>query len=185
MTALSQTSIQRPSIIKDLSQIIGGSLLICLCSQIRFILPFTPVPITFQTFAILLIGASLGSWKGACAVLCYFAEILMGLPVLSGGTSDPLVFLGPKGGYVLGFCMQAYLMGWFVERTFFSRPLALLIGGLIACSAQLALGLFILALYVGWNNAWTMGLFPFIPGELLKIFLLTYLSKSSLTKSCI
>lgn len=176
MTVLNQTfPATQQAFVKSILQIVGASLLMCLCSQIRFILPFTPVPITFQTLAVLMIGATLGSWKGACAILCYFAEILIGLPVLSGGISDPFVFLGPKGGYVLGFCVQAYLMGWFTERR-----ISFFVGGLMASTAQLALGASLLAPFVGWSNVWALGVLPFIPGELLKILVL---SKSSLTKS--
>ena len=153
-----------------LFQIVGASLLIALCSQIKIALPFTPIPLTFQTLAVLLVGASLGSRKGACALLCYFAEILFGLPVLSGGIADPLVFVGPKGGYVLGFCLQAYIMGWFAERAVFGRSFSLLAGGLLACSVQMATGIFVLAQFVGWSLVWTMGLYPFIPGEILKVF---------------
>jgi len=93
----------------------------------------------------------------------------MGLPVLSGGEANPLVFIGPKGGYVLGFCLQAYLMGWFVERSLFSRSLALLAGGLLACTVQMAAGICVLAQFVGWKHVWFMGLYPFVPGEFLKI----------------
>lgn len=157
-----------------LFQVIGASLLIALCSQIKLILPFTPIPITFQTLAVLLVGATLGSRKGACALLCYFAEILIGLPVLAGGIADPLVFVGPRGGYVLGFCLQAYAMGWFAERALFSRSLTLLVGGLVACTVQMAMGICVLAQYVGWSLVGPMGLYPFIPGEILKVFVLTF-----------
>lgn len=160
---------QNTSFLSSLLQVVGGSGLIALCSQIKILLPFTIVPLTLQTLAILLIGASLGSKKGACAVLLYFGEIFIGLPVLAGGISNPLIFLGPKGGYVLGFLVQAYLMGWVLEKTTFSRPLALIVGGVIACTAQMSLGVLVLAQYVGWNHVWMMGLFPFIPGEIIKI----------------
>lgn len=155
-------------------QIVGASLLLAFCSQIKLILPFTPVPITFQTLAVLLIGVSLGSRAGALAILCYFAEILMGLPVLSGGTVDPLIFLGPKGGYVLGFCAQAVCMGWFVEKGFWSRNVTLLVGGLVSCALQLTLGMWMLAAYVGWSHVVMMGCLPFIPGEILKILVVAF-----------
>lgn len=179
MTSFSQTYCGKNPVISSSAwlaffQVLGASLLIALCSQIKFILPFTPVPLTFQTFAILMIGATMGSRKGACAVLCYFAEILMGLPVLSGGMSDPLVFLGPKGGYVLGFCLQAYIMGWFVEKSFWPRSVMIAAGGIVSCLVQMSMGIFMLAQYVGWSHVWTMGLLPFVPGEILKIVLVSY-----------
>jgi biotin transport system substrate-specific component len=170
-----------PAAWHTLFQVIGASLFMALCSQIKIVLPFTPVPLTLQTLAVLLIGVSLGSRKGAWALLLYFAEILMGLPVLSGGTSDPLVFIGPKGGYVLGFCVQAFLMGWFVERMPWSRSVTLLVGGLLACAVQLGLGVVVLAQFVGWSPVWTMGLSPFIPGEILKVFLICFGLTSSVS----
>lgn len=179
MTVIAQTYRKEKSASHDalglaLFQIVGSSLLIALCSQIKFVLPFTPVPLTFQTLAVLLVGASLGSRKGACALLCYFAEILIGLPVLSGGIADPLVFIGPKGGYVLGFCLQAFIMGWFVEKAPFSKSLTMLAGGLLACTAQMAMGICVLAQFVGWNLVWPMGLYPFIPGEILKVLAVAF-----------
>ncbi len=155
-------------------QVLGASVLMALCSQIKLILPFTPIPLTFQTLSVLLIGASLGSRKGASAILLYFAQILMGLPVLSGGASNPLVFFGPHGGYVLGFCLQAFLMGWFVERMIWARPVTLLVGGLLSCAAQMILGICVLAQFVGWTHVWMLGFFPFIPGEMIKILLVSF-----------
>lgn len=180
MTTISQTS-QREKMVfsgsvawQTFFQVLGASGLIALCSQIKIDLPFTPVPLTLQTLAVLLIGASLGSRKGVWAILLYFAQILIGLPVLSGGVSDPLIFLGPKGGYVLGFCLQAFLMGWCVEKLPWSKSVTLFVGGIVACSAQLGFGVLVLAQFVGWNAVWTMGLYPFLPGEMLKIFLISW-----------
>lgn len=158
---------------KTLFQVVGASMFLALCSQIKIVLPFTFVPLTLQTFAVLLIGASLGSRKGTWAILLYFAEILAGLPVLSGGLSDPLIFFGPKGGYVLGFCLQAYTMGWCIENMRGSKPLALLIGGLFACTVQMGLGVIMLAQFVGWSTVWTIGLLPFLPGEILKVLIVS------------
>lgn len=176
---------------KTFFQILAASGLISLCSQIKVDLPFTPIPLTLQTLAVMLLGANLGSRKSAWAILLYYAQILAGLPVLSGGMSDPLIFFGPKGGYVLGFFLQAYVMGRFVEKMPWSRPMTLLIGGISACGVQMALGICMLAQFVGWNVVWTMGLLPFLPGEILKILIICWglnlpnynFSPSSLKKS--
>jgi biotin transport system substrate-specific component len=174
MASIAQTS-SRSQIGQDLLQIIGASLLISLCSQIKFVLPFTFIPLTMQTLAVLIVGASLGSTKGACAILCYYAQILMCLPVTSGGLVDPLIFVGPKGGYVLGWLAQAFIMGWFVEKSLFSKKITLFAGGLIACAVQMGMGLIVLAHFVGWSLAFPLGLYPFIPGEIIKVALLGYL----------
>jgi biotin transport system substrate-specific component len=98
MTTLSQINrgekiLPSPTTIwRDIFQVFGASILMALCSQIKIVLPFTIVPLTCQTFAALLIGATLGSRKGVWALLLYFAEILIGLPVLAGGSINPVVF---------------------------------------------------------------------------------------------
>ena len=150
-------------------QVIGASLLITLFSQIKVVLPFTPIPLTFQTLAALFVGASLGSKKGAAAVLLYFAQVLIGLPVLAGGEIDPLRFFGPSGGYCLGFLLEAYCIGWFAERMNGFQPLKLFVGGILACALQLSLGCFHLASFVGWNSILMIGFFPFVFGEILKV----------------
>lgn len=160
-------------------QVLGASLLIALCAQIKVTLPFTPVPITMQTLAILLVGATLGSRKGSLAVLAYFSEILMGLPVLSNSAIDPLVFLGPKGGYVLGFLVQAYCMGWMVERMKAFNASLFFLAGLAACTLELSLGVLGLAPYVGWSNVLWMGVYPFLVGEVVKVFAMCYILKRS------
>lgn len=159
---------------RALFQLLLASGFLALCSQIKVVLPFTPIPLTFQTLAVLLIGATLGSRKGFYALVFYCAEVAMGLPVLSGGSSDPLVFFGPKGGYVLGFCLQAYLMGWCVEKMPGSKSLVLLFGGILSCALQMMMGVAGLAHFVGWNAVWTLGFYPFIPGEIAKILIVSF-----------
>jgi len=168
---------------QTLLQVCGASLFMVLCSQIRIDLSFTPVPLTLQTLAVLLIGANLGSRNGALAILLYLAQILVGLPVLSGGISDPFVMMGPKGGFILGWCLQAWLMGWAVENITYSRAMALFAGGVIACTVQMALGLIVLAQFVGWSAVWVMGLFPFLPGEILKILIVCQCRKMSVPRN--
>lgn len=154
-----------------LTQVILCSLLIALSAQIRIALPFTPVPITFQTLAVMIVGGMLGSRNGALSLMLYLAEALMGLPVLSGGRSDPLFLLSPVGGYLVGSIIQAYLAGWFVERrTRLGAPL-LFIGLSLACAIQMACGACWLAFFVGIKHVWALGIAPFIPGEIFKIVL--------------
>lgn len=82
-------------------QVLAASLFMALCSQIKIALPFTPIPLTLQTLAVLLIGAALGSRKGSFAILLYYAEILIGLPVLAGGYQIRSPLLGQAGGMSL------------------------------------------------------------------------------------
>lgn len=154
-----------------LLQLIFCSLFIALCAQISIPLPFTPVPITLQTLSVMILGGMLGSKNGALAVMIYLAEALLGLPVLSGGRVDPLFLLSPVGGYLVGFIIQAYVVGWFFERRTSLGRLAVFLGLGIGCTMEFACGAVWLACFVGMKNVLTLGVIPFLPGELFKTFL--------------
>jgi biotin transport system substrate-specific component len=158
-------------------QIIGGSLFIALCSQIKIVLPFTIVPLTLQTLAVLFLGGLFGSKKGALMVLTYLAEIVLGMPVLAGGAVNSLALIGPKAGYIIGFVFQAYWMGWVAERMENFNSKTLLLAGLTACFLELSLGTCWLAQFVGWNAVGMMGFYPFVPGEILKVLIVVGLLK--------
>lgn len=162
----------------DLLLAFGGSLFLALCAQIAIPLPFTPVPLTMQTFAVLLLGGLLGPRKGALSVLFYLLEVCFGFPVLAGGVAAPMALLGPRAGYLAGMVVQAYLAGLCVSQ-WKARP-AVLFGLLATCAVQLTMGMWVLAPFVGWHNAIPMGVIPFIPGEILKSLLAaTYFARRS------
>ncbi len=149
--------------------ILAGSLLIALFARISVPLPFSPVPITGQTFAVLLVGALLGSRAGAVSVLAYLAEGIAGLPVFANGAGGPAVLFGPTAGYLYGFIAAAFIVGWLCERGWDRRlgtaAAAMVIGNLVIYLC----GLPWLAGFVGVDNVLALGLLPFIPGDLLKI----------------
>lgn len=162
----------------DFALVLGGSLLIGLCAQIR-IHPFGPVPITGQTFAVLMIGALLGARRGALAVLAYLGQGLAGLPVFAV-VSGPGAFLGPTGGYLVGFVPAAYVTGLLAEkgwdRRFGTMALAMALGNVVIY----AFGLFWLSCLTGLSTTvLTTGLLPFIPGDALKIVLAVILLPSA------
>ncbi len=99
----------------DVALVLAGSLLVALSAQIQVVLPFTVVPITGQTFAVLLVGAALGSHRGALAMVVYLAEGAAGLPVFSGGACCLPWLLGPTGGYLLSYPLVAGLVGALAE----------------------------------------------------------------------
>lgn len=153
----------------DAARIVLCSLLIALCAQISLPLPFSPVPMTLQTLAVIAVGAMLGSRQGAFSVMAYLAESVAGLPVLAGGTINPLALIGPRGGYLLGFVVLAYIAGWCVENRKRIGALGLPAGIAAACVLQLAIGAVWLAQFIGMGNAIALGVVPFIPGELIKV----------------
>ena len=102
----------------DAALVVGGSIVIALCAQIAI---GYPVPITGQTFAVLMVAALLGSRRGVLCVLTYLAEGLLGLPVFAQGKAGLAAFLGPTGGYLVGFVLAAWIVGALSERAWDRR----------------------------------------------------------------
>jgi biotin transport system substrate-specific component len=97
--------------------ILGAGLFIALCARITLPLPFTPVPLTFENFGVLLVGLLLGSRRGFAALALYLAEGLAGLPVFNpAGRGGLMQILGPTGGYLMAYPFVALVAGWIFER---------------------------------------------------------------------
>jgi biotin transport system substrate-specific component len=158
------------SLAYQIALLLAGSLLVAAMAQLAIPLPFTPVPLTGQTYAVLLIGAVLGSRRGALALLLYIFEGGVGLPFLAGATSGWPIGR-PTGGYLLGFVVAAFVVGWLAERDwdrrFITAVAAMVIGQLVIYAA----GLSWLAMYVGADMVLPMGLLPFLPGDVVKLLL--------------
>jgi biotin transport system substrate-specific component len=153
----------------DALLIAGFSLVIGLCAQFAIPLPFTPVPVTLQTLAVLVAGGILGSARGAAAVLAYIGEGFAGLPVFSGGRAGVAHLLGPTGGYLVGFVLAAFLVGLVIERGAARSWLATL-ATLIAGNLLLYVpGVIWLGTFTGMQKALALGFVPFLIGDTLKI----------------
>lgn len=169
--ALFDTLLPRSGLLVDAVLVLGASLLLALSAQVALPLPFSPVPVTGQTLAVLLLGALLGSRRGALSVLAYLVEGVAGLPVFAGGGSGPIWLLGPTGGYLLGFVVAAWAVGWLCEHLW-DRSVAGTLVIMLAGSATIYLfGLLWLARFVGADSALALGLIPFVPGDSIKIAL--------------
>jgi biotin transport system substrate-specific component len=154
---------------RPLVLVLLGSLVVAVAAQVRIPLPFSPVPITLQTAAVVLVGATLGSRLGALALLAYVAEGALGLPVFAGGTgAGPAVLLGPTGGYLAGFVLAAFVAGQLAERGWLRTPLGALAGFLAASASVYVPALPWLAQFVGVERVLAAGLLPFVPGDLVK-----------------
>ena len=155
--------------------VMGGSVFIALASRITIPIPFSPVPITGQTLAVLLTGTLLGSKRGALSVFAYLTAGASGLPVFAGGGAGIVYLLGPTGGYLVGFVIAAYVTGLLAEkgwdRRIFTTALAMAVGNVIIYLC----GLCWLASFVGINRVFALGLYPFIPGDLVKLIIATIL----------
>ncbi len=152
----------------DVFLVLAGSALVALGAQLEVKLPFTPVPMTGQTFAVLLVGALLGAKRGALAMLAYLAEGASGLPVFAGGAFGAQVLLGPTGGYLFGFVPAAFVTGALAERGWDRRVLTTWAAMALGSAALFACGLPWLAAFVGRDAVLAAGFWPFLPGDIAK-----------------
>lgn len=147
---------------------IAGSILIALSARLSFWPAFSPVPVTGQTFAVLLVGAVLGARLGAATVALYLAEGAAGLPVFAGG-GGVLYLFGHTGGYLAGFVLAAWITGSLAERgwdrRFGTTAMAMSLGTI----AIFLCGSVWLGLAVGWPEVLALGVGPYIPGAVIKI----------------
>ena len=149
---------------------LAGSALIALCAQVS--VPFYPVPVTMQTFAVILIGLIYGWRLGGITVALYLIEGAIGLPVFAGGKGGMLVLMGPTAGYLYGFFLAAVACGWFAEKGFDRSYLKLIVPLLAGNVLLYTSGLIWLGNFIGWDKpVLDLGLYPFIPGDMLKIAL--------------
>ena len=164
----------------------SSSFLIALSAQLHLPIPFSPVPITAQTLAVLLIAAFLGKKRALAAVSAYILQGSLGLPVFAGGKSGLAVLMGPTGGYIWGFAAAAFVVGYLIEigwdKKVLQAFLAMLLGnGLIYLS-----GLAWLAEFIPLEYLLETGFYPFLAGDLTKIlFAVVILSTSGKIKDAL
>ncbi|MBU0691983.1 biotin transporter BioY [bacterium] len=149
--------------------VLTGSFLIAAIAQLEFILPFSPVPITGQTFAVLVVAMALGAVRGGLAVLTYLIEGCAGLPVFAGGASGIAFLFGPTGGYLVGFLAAAVLVGFLAERGWDRNIILTLIAMYFATIIIFCIGLCWLGVFVPYDQVYSLGLWPFIPGAIIQI----------------
>jgi biotin transport system substrate-specific component len=157
----------------DAATVLAGAVLIALAAQVSVPLPFTPVPVTGQTFGILLVGGALGSLRGLASAVLYVAAGAAGAPVYADHASGCHVLTAPPGGYLVGCALAAGLVGLLAERRW-DRTVSSAIGAMLTANVLVYLcGLPWLArsLGVGWTKALELGLYPFVAGDLLKLYL--------------
>lgn len=165
---MAETLLPSSGLLHDSVSVIVASLFIAVCAQMQIHLPFTPVPLSGGTLGVLYTGTLLGSRRGAVAVLLYLLEGSAGLPFFSGGAAGFVHLLGPTGGYLAGFPVGAFVAGLLAERGWDRTPgrafLAMLAGSL----PIFALGLAGLSRFVPAQTLLAQGLWPFLPGDILK-----------------
>lgn len=153
-----------------ISLAVAASLLIALCAQIT--LPLQPVPITLQSFAVILCGFIFGAETAVLAVSCYLLEGALGLPVLADFCGGIHYFFGPTTGYLLGFIPAAYVSGKLMEHGLCRRRITIALSFIACCFCIYFPGVSALSLFIGLKQAIALGFTPFIAPALAKMLLI-------------
>jgi len=154
--------------VRKAALILAGTVLLAISAHLK--VPFWPVPMTMQTFVVLMIGAAFGARLASATVLAYLIEGALGLPVFATGAG--LAYMaGPTAGYLAGFMFAAAIVGWFADRGHGRSVLTTLVAFLVGEAVILGLGAGWLAILFGPEKAVSAGLLPFLPGEGIKVAL--------------
>lgn len=167
--------IQFQKILKIFFAILIGSFLLIISAKVK--IPFYPVPMTMQTFVVVLIGISFGYKIGLATVAIYLLEGLLGLPVFANSPEKGVgitYFIGPTMGYLMGFLSASFISGYFNYNTNFIKNFLKI---LLSISSIYFLGLLWLGLLIGWDKPiFKLGAEPFLLAELFKILILTFIA---------
>ena len=167
------TLVPRYGLLTDALLVTAGTGLVAAAAQISVKLPFTPVPITGQTFAVLLVGASLGTIRGFSSLFLYLWLGVAGAPIYAHHDHGWAVLTSASGGYLVGFVLAAAVTGYLAERRW-DRRLSSSIGSMLTGNVIVYLvGLPWLAVVLGTDLNTTLedGLYPFVPGDIFKLYL--------------
>ncbi len=163
---LSVSPLSIDSLSGKLLRIAAGTLLLAASSWVS--VPTLPVPITMQTYAVIVIGALFGARLGSATVVAWLVEAAIGMPVLAHGTGGAAVFLGPTAGYLFSFPVAAAFVGWVSDRKLDRSVARSLLSMLAANAINLVLGVLWLTLFIGWRRAFIAGFLPFWIGGVAK-----------------
>lgn len=159
--------------VTDAALVATGTLLVAALAQVS--VPLWPVPVTGQTLGVLVVGAALGARRGAAALALYMLVGLAGLPVFANFTGGPLSVLKPSFGYIIGFIVAAWAVGWIAERQWDRKFWKSLVGYALASVIPFLFGVPYLAVVLGALGAdndlatvIALGVTPFLLGGLIK-----------------
>ena len=163
-------------LIKQTIYVLIGSILLTISAKVK--IPFYPVPMTMQTFVVLLLGISLGPKVGTMSVILYLAEGILGIPVFSYSPekgSGIIYFTGPTMGYLIGFIFASFLAG---KINYKSNILIIFLKLILVVSVIYILGMAWLGFLLGWDKPiFDIGAKPFLLAEVAKILLLAVITK--------
>jgi biotin transport system substrate-specific component len=163
----------RTGVAADTLLVAAGTGVVAAAAQISVPLPFTPVPVTGQTFAVLVVGTALGTIRGTASLAFYLLLGAAGAPIYAGHSSGWSVVSSASGGYIVGFVLAAALAGFLAERRWdrqFSSAVAAMLTGNVVIYL-VGLPWLAIVLNADLNRTLEYGLYPFVPGDLLKLYL--------------
>lgn len=149
-----------------------GTLALTISAKVQ--IPFWPVPMTMQTFVVLVIGMAYGTRLGVATMALYLLEGALGLPVFAGTPEKGIglgYMMGPTGGYLLGFVASAWLCGWLAERGFDRSPVKTLLAMSLGHALIFVCGVAWLAQLIGFEKAFATGVVPFRAATIAKTLL--------------
>jgi biotin transport system substrate-specific component len=153
----------------DVLLVVCASAVIAIAAQIAIPIPGTVVPLTMQPLAVLLVGVTLGSTRGAAAAALYLLEGFSGMPVFAQGHGGAIWLAGPTAGYLFSYPFAAFVAGWFSQRGWSSTIVRAVAGMLVALTVIYLGGWSWLAAFAGAKGAWLGGVRPFILADILKV----------------
>lgn len=159
----------RGSAVTNVMLVIAASAIIAIAAQIAIPVPFSPVPLTMQPLAVLLVGVILGSKRGAAAAALYLLEGASGAPVFAQLHGGAFWLTGFTAGYLWSYPFAAFIAGWFSERNWGSTTLRAISGMLIALAVIYLGGWSWLAAMTNARNAFLAGVAPFVIADIVKI----------------
>jgi biotin transport system substrate-specific component len=156
--------------VKRMICLLASVVLLTIVSQ--FSIPLQPVPLTFQSTTVILIGMTLGPRDGTYVIAMYLIAGIIGLPVFEGFAGGLNKLLGPTCGYLIGFIPAAWVSGYLAQNGFSKNMVTSFIAAFIGVAIIFLFGIAFLSQVIGFYAALTSGFAPFIASEIIKLFVL-------------
>lgn len=153
----------------DMLLVVSASIFIAIAAQIAIPVPFSPVPLTMQPLAVLLVGVVLGSTRGAAAATLYLLEGFSGLPVFAQAHGGAMWLMGATAGYLFSYPFASFVAGWFSERGW-ANHIVRSVAGMLAALAVIYIGGWSwLATLTNPRDAFALGVAPFVVADIIKV----------------
>lgn len=155
------------TILKQSLLILTGVIVLAIASQLS--IPLNPIPLTFQSATVVLIGMAYGPRNGSYVIMAYLFAGLCGIPVFADFSAGLPKLFGPSMGYLFGFLPAAFLSGYLAQKGWARSVISSLVAAILGVSVIFFFGIIALAKFIGWEDAITFGLMPFIISEPIKL----------------